>query len=111
MSGNRANDRYATYDVAVAPSPVPEKFGCSTLRYERPLWMAPSTSDSISPLPHVLRGTDEGGGSASDPDTACWNSHASSVEVACRAYRADPARARPMRSDCSVHRAISFWSI
>lgn len=73
--------------------------------------IAPSTSVSISPAPQVRRGVADGGGSVRDPLAACWNSHATSVEDACRAYSALPLSARPIRSACSVQRPISLAEI
>jgi len=101
-SGNRENDKNATHD---SPS------GCSRRNSVLPLCTCPSSSASISPAPQVRRRTADGAGSPIVCDSACRNSQAISVLVACRARSALPARDRPSRSACSVQRAISELEI
>ena len=98
-SGNRENDKNAAHD---SPS------GCSRCSTVLPLCTCPSSSASISPAPQVRRRTAEGGGSPAEPASACRNSQAISSAVACLAPSALAASARPSRSDCSLHRAISL---
>ncbi|GAA2771108.1 hypothetical protein GCM10020219_045470 [Nonomuraea dietziae] len=75
-SGKRAKDRCATYE-----SPC----GCTMRRNDLPLWICPSTSDSISPCPQRRFGLALAGGSPSEAVAACLNSQATSPDVAWRA--------------------------
>jgi hypothetical protein len=97
-SGNREKDRNAAYD---------EPAGCSRHSRLRPLCTCPSSSDSISPAPQVRRLAADGAGSPSVPRSVCRNSQAISSELAGLAASALEPSARPNRSACSVHLAIS----
>ena len=97
-SGNREKDTNATND-----SPA----GCSSRSMVRPFSTWPSSSASISPVPHRRRWTADGGGSPTVPASVCRNSQAISSLVACWARIALDDSARPSRSDCSVQRASS----